>query len=214
MWIIIKTELAYYKTLLVILYGIVTPFLVANAMREDFAEQLARVMFITVPIMGIVMNIEEKKSRKNPLYVKLPVPLRQIGIARQAVWLTFWLSLVALFAISSWIGYRDKGDATLPWFILTIMSAIIVLVTSVTIIQDLRFCIRRMALNRVFAAGLLFIPLIAALIYLVVTVSTPVGVYLAGIFLTPSGSICLSLLAGGLLVLSVVVFAHRKSYLE
>lgn len=214
MWKLIRAEWTYYKTIIVILYAFILPFLILNAVTEGFEEHLGRAVFIAVPVLSIVMNSEEKKSKKNPFYSKLPVPVSLVGISRLAVWVPFWLSLVFLFGLSCMIGNHDRIGANLPWIVLTLASTMIIFGSFATVMLDLRYCFSGIVLDKTVTACIIFLPWIAAVIYLFTTVSGPVGPYLARIFFTTTGSSTLILIAIFLAVSSVVVYQRRKSYLE
>ena len=199
---------------IIILYILVIPFLILNAVRDDFEEHLLRVMLISVPVLGIAINSEEKESRKNPLYVKLPVSVRQIGIARNMLWISFWISLVILLGFSILINKYASIKMTDLWLILTIAGLMIILGASTSIVQDLRFCFQGKILSRALRMCLVLIPIIAAVIYLCFSISGSVRVYLARRLLMPWSSILMGFIAAGLVVLSVIVFERRKSYLE
>ena len=65
MWKLIKTEWTYYKSLLLILYCFIVPLLVINMFRSGFEKHLVTAMWITVPILAIAMNSEEKIKKKS-----------------------------------------------------------------------------------------------------------------------------------------------------
>ena len=214
MWKLIKAEWTYYRTIILILYAFILPFLILNTVMEGFEEHLGRAVFIAVPILSLAMNREEKKYRKNPFYSKLPVPLPLVGISRLAVWVPFWLSLVFLFGLSCMIGNHDRIGANLPWILLSFASSMIIFGSFATVILDLRYCFRGMVWDKTVTVGIIFLPWIVAVVYLFATVSGPAGPYLARIFFTPAGSRTLILIAIFLLMLSGVVYNCRKSYLE
>ena len=143
MWKIIKHELSYYKTAILIIYVIIAPFLMINCIRGDFEKPLISVMITLLPIMGIVMNNEEKKSHKNSLYIRLPIPLRRIAFMRHGTWLLFWISLIILFGISLLIGSRDTMPVDIIWLCLTLFSAMTIFVAVFSILQDIKFFVKR-----------------------------------------------------------------------
>jgi hypothetical protein len=214
MWTLIRVELTYYKTLLIILYACILPFIVINTFRSGFEEHLARAMWITVPIIVIAMNSEEKKSKKNPLYAKLPVSKWRIGIVRLSVWVPFWLSLVMLFWLSCRIGGSHRIVTYFPWLILTLGSSMIIIGSFSSTVLDLRYCFREKVLDKTLAGCIIMIPWILALMYLLMSVSGPIGPYLARVFFSPQTSILMTILAVLLIILSVAVYNCRKSYLE
>jgi hypothetical protein len=214
MWKLFKNELSYYKYLVIILYFIFAPFLIMNAIRGDFKIHLVRVMIITIPTIGIVLASEEKQSKKNTLYVRLPLPIRHIAFFRYTIWSSFWISLVLLFGVSSLIGNQGKMDITFLWLLLTMFSSMIILVSSALIIQDLRFCFQEAIVNKTLTICFALIPIIVAAIYLIVTISEPIRTYLARMLFTPFWSIFLTLISVGLVGFGVSVFERRRSFLE
>ena len=214
MWKLMKAEWTYYKTLLIILYAFMAPFIIINTFKDGFEEHLARAMWITVPIIVIAMNSEDKKSKKNPLYAKLPIPTHNVGISRLAIWAPFWLSLVFLFGVSSLINNHSTIGQYFPWIILTLASSMIIIGAFSSTILDLRYCFRRKVMDMTLAACIIIIPWILAILYLFMSISDPVGPYLAGIFFSPAVSISMTFTATTLLILSVIVFNQRRSFLE
>jgi len=214
MWKVMKAEWTYHKTIILILYAFIMPFVILNAVVEGFEEHVGRAIFIAVPILSLAMNSEKKKSKKSPFYSKLPMSVRHVGISRLAVWVPFWLSCVFLFGVSCMIGEHDRIGTSLPWIVLTLTSSMVIFGSFATVVQDLRYCFRGVVLDRTVTVCIIFLPWIAAVIYLSATVCGPIGPYLATVFFTPTASLTVILVAIILLVLSVVVYECRTSYVE
>jgi len=211
MWKLIKSEISYYKTLIVTLYIITIPFFILNVVVDNFEQYVARVMILILPIVGIITNREEKRSKKIPLHVRLPIPLRQIAISRLGVWLPFWISLMFLFWLSSLIG--NHGHNTL-WLILTIMNAMIILMLFSIIIFDLRYCFKIRVTGKRFMPILATISIILAILYVFITFSNEARSFLTLYLFTSGVASASALLCIVLLLVSVLIFERRKSYLE
>jgi len=208
---LIKSEISYYKTLIVTLYIITIPFFILNVVVDNFEQYVARVMILILPIVGIITNREEKRSKKIPLHVRLPIPLRQIAISRLGVWLPFWISLMFLFWLSSLIG--NHGHNTL-WLILTVMNAMIILMLFSIIIFDLRYCFKIRVTGKRFMPILATISIILAILYVFITFSNEARSFLTLYLFTSGVASASALLCIVLLLVSVLIFERRKSYLE
>ena len=211
MWKLIKSEISYYKTLILTLYIINIPFFILNTVMDNFEQYVARVMILILPIVGIITNREEKRSKKIPLHVRLPIPLRQIAISRLGVWLPFWISLMIIFWFSSLIG--NKTNDTL-WLILTIMNAMIILMIFSIIIFDLRYCFKIRVTGKRFMPILATISIILATLYVLITFSNEARSFLTLYLFTSQVASVSALLCIILLLVSVFIFERRKSYLE
>jgi hypothetical protein len=211
MWKLIKSEISYYKILIVTLYLVTIPFFILNVMVNNFEQYVARMMILILPIVGIITNREEKRSKKIPLHVRLPIPLRQIAISRLGIWLPFWISLMFLFWLSSLIG--NHGHNTL-WLILTIMNAMIILMLFSIIIFDLRYCFKIRVTGKRFMPILATISIILATLYVLITFSNEARSFLTLYLFTSQVASVSALLCIMLLLVSVFIFEHRKSYLE
>jgi len=211
MWKLIKSEISYYKKLIVTLYLITIPFFILNVVVDDFEQYVARLMILILPIVGIITNREEKRSKKIPMYIRLPIPLRHIALARLGVWLPFWISLMFLFWLSSLIG--NHSNDTL-WLILTIMNAMIILMLFSIIIFDLRYCYKIRVTGKRFMPILATISIMLALFYVLITFSKQARSVLTQHLFTQQVAIVSGLLCVVLFLLSVFIFERRKSYLE
>ncbi len=211
MWKLIESEISYYKTLIMILYIITIPFFILNAVVDNFEQYMARVMILILPIVGIIANREEKRSKNIPLYSRLPIQLRHIAITRLGVWLPFWFSLMFLFWLSSLI--NKHGNDTL-WLILTIMNAMIIQILFSIIVFDLRYCFKIRVTGKRFIPILATISIILAIFYVLITFLNEVRSFLT-LYLFTSGVASVSaLLCIVLLFVSMIIFEGRKSYLE
>ena len=211
MWKLIIYEISYYKTVIVTLYIITIPFFILNMVVDNFEQYVARLMILILPIVGIITNREEKRSKKIPLYIRLPIPLRHIAIGRLSVWLPFWISLIFLFFLSSLIGNHSKDTL---WLILTIMNAMIILMLFSIIVFDLRYCFKIRVTGKRFMPILATISIMLALFYVLITFSKQARSVLTQHLFTQQVAIVSGLLCIVLFVLSVFIFERRKSYLE
>lgn len=211
MWKLIKSEVSYYKTLILTLYIITIPFFILNAVVDDFEQYVARLMILILPIVGIISNREEKRSKKIPLYIRLPIPLRHIALTRLGVWLPFWISLMFLFWLSSLI---DNHSNDTLWLILTIMNAMIILMLFSIIVFDLHYCFKIRVTGKRFMPILATISIILAILYVLIMFSNEARSFLTLYFFTSGVASVSALLCLFLLLVSVIIFERRKSYLE
>lgn len=214
MWKLIKSEISYYKTLIVTMYIVTIPFFILNTVVDNFEEYVARLMILILPIIGIITNREEKRSKKIPLYVRLPIPLRQIAIARLGVWLPFWISLMLFFWFSSFIGNNRHIEEATAWLILTIMNVMITLMLLSIFVFDLRYCCKIKIAGKRFMPILALISIILAVFYVLITFSKEARSVLIQHLFTQQIAVVSGVFCVVLFVLSVLIFERRKSYLE
>jgi len=218
MWRLIKTDIVYNQTVFIVLYGIVVPAAVLNAILGGLEEHISRLMLVSVGLLGIIIGSEEIKTKRIRLPVQLPISIRLNGILRFPVFSMFWMSLMVMLWISSLISRQGNLNLAYLWFILVKTALILVVVSFMGIGQDVPFCfVQRVSgdilgiLAKLCAGG-------AAFLYFF---STPfedwppvVTEFLSKILISPAGALGLLIFGFGLVALSVIVFERRKAYTE
>lgn len=218
LWQLVKTDVAYNQSVFIALYGILVPAAVLNAVLGGLEEHISRLMLVSVGLLGIIIGSEEIKTKRIRLPVQLPVAIRKNGMMRFPVVSMYWVSLMLMLWISSLIS--RQGDLTLSylWFILVKSALIMIVVSCMGIGQDVPFCFIRRITGDIFKISAKLCAVGAAFLYFF---STPfedwppgVTVFLSKIFISPAGALGLFVFGLGLILLSVFVFEHRKSYAE
>lgn len=211
MWKIVKADIEYYKVLFFLLYIFILPFWVIQTVLGDFENHLIWVSFYTLPIIGIFVGNEEKKSKRTRLLASLPLSARQIGMARYPILITYWASLLILIYISTIIGGKSI-ISTSELFSIAASGPFIAACMSINL--DLRFQ------NITLAKQILFRT--AVIVAAVVITITYLGGYLLnftesapfGIFNNLSFATIFSLMTIILLIISEIIYERRATYLE
>ncbi len=217
MWKLIKTEYRYFGKSLIWLYLFALPFLILNVLVKDFQDDLARVMIFMLPILGIVMKYGQESFRRERLLVSLPLPVRQIAVARHAVWLGFWISLMLLFAGSIWIGSGSLPRGHALYSLFALGNGMIILAACASLLQDCAYSTEKRAARNVWKTAGAFLIAIAIALYIVVSAAElrpAAGIQLLDYVLTPGFSFISGVLAVIFLYFAVRTYVHRLSYLD
>jgi hypothetical protein len=215
---LIKADIVYNQAVFIALYGIVIAAAVLNAIFGGLEEHISRLMLVSVGILGIFIGSEEIRTKRIRLPVLLPISIRSNGILRFSVMSMYWVSLMAVLWISSLIS--RQGNLGLPylWFILAKTALILIMVSCMSISQDVAFCFVPKVPGDVLRVMAKTCAVGAAFLYFF---STPyedwpplVTEYLSKIFVSPVGALGMLIFSFGFAVLSVFVFEHRKAYTE
>lgn len=217
MWNIIKAEIRYYWKIYLALYGFVAVFLVINILVGELEDELLWIVFITLPMIGNFVTNEERKTRRIRLYARLPISMRKIAVARYPFLLTYWFSMVLLIYLSSYLSRPFGSIALSPWEILSFATTGPLLAAGMTLHLDLKFCSLNPIKKALFRYFLALLAIVIIFFYLAAYLTNATGTFDLPPFLIlrlPSIAIVFCGLAAGFLISSVIVFEHRKSYLE
>ena len=218
LWRLIKSDIEYNKATFLALYGIVVSACVLNAIWGGLEEHISRLMLVSVSVLGIVIGSEEIKTKRIRMPVQLPIPIRLNGILRFPVMFMYWVSFMVILWTSSLIS--RQADLGLPylWFILVKTALIMAMISCMNMSQDVPFCFVRRVPGDILKVLAKLCAICAAFLYFF---STPyedwppvVTEFLSEIFISQPGALGLLILGFGLVVLSVFVFEHRRSYAE
>jgi hypothetical protein len=217
MWNIIKAEIRYYRNIYLALYGFVTIFLIVNVFAGDLEDHMLWISFVTLPMIGNFVSNEEKKTRRIRLYARLPVPLRHVSIARYPVLVNYWFSLVLLICLSSYISKPFGTIALSYWEILSFAATGPLLAAGMNAHLDLKFNGIRPGKKLTFRFLLAFLSVVIIVFYFTAYLTKTSRFFDLPPFLIfrhLSTALTLCCFTIGLFILSMLVFEHRKSYLE
>ena len=243
MWQLLKAELNYSKSILIIAYGsvlligillIVGPqlFLVPEIpLVRKIRVLLWIILFFTwIAFVVCFIGIAAGKEKRNRLYLKSPVSVRQIGMVRIFIILFIWIGFVALFFLFLLISGSISvffADSSLYLCFCTLTGAAFFWTAYVIWMNDLKTYIDNK--KKVLGISLkniitIFIKLSLVIIYLFFLFSPHFifpkipGQSLKSIFNwlyeSVPGVIFFLMVGIGVSLLSVVSFGHRKSYVE
>jgi hypothetical protein len=218
MWEMIKSDIAYNKVLFVFLYSVVFFAAVTNAIIGNLEEQLATMMFFSVVVIGVTAGIEEIKTKRVRYFSGLPISIRHLGIFQYSVFVPYWTSLMILLWFSTLINQKGQVGLEYLWWILTRTGAVFIWIFCMSLSQDFPFCFKTKSPGYVFKwMTLLFGVFGGPLIYFATNPRGQMDPFfssLSAVFSTPTGALGLFLLSLSFMVLSVFVYAHRRSYTE
>jgi hypothetical protein len=214
----IKADIAYNRALFIVLYSATFIAVVVNAIQADLEEPLSSLMFFSVVMIGIVAGIEEIKTKRGRFFSGLPLPVRQLGIMRYPIFVTYWLSLMVLLWVSSLLSQQGHLGLDYLWWVLTRTGSMFIMVTCMDLGQDLPFCVKDKGPGIVLKwVAILFGIFGGPFVYFATNPkrqSDQIFKALSEFFETSAGAIGLFLLGLGLMTLSIWVYEQRKSYAE
>ena len=205
--ILIKSELAYYKTALLCLYLFIVVFILLNLFVGDLLDVILRALIFTLPVLGLVMRLDERGGKKRRLLLSLPVPLWKVAVVRQIIWTGYWTSAFALVAASLLL---ESVHLDHYWLMLVVMNGALVFILTAAVLDNL-FTFRGSRKKSVAVTFLLVAASVTC--YLLLTFSQPVIRLLRHGLVNGAGVFTLCILALLLLVLDIFTFAHRRSFI-
>jgi hypothetical protein len=218
MWRLIKTDIAYNQAVFIALIGVVLAATVLNAIFGELEEHVSRLILVSVGVLGVISGSEEIKTKRIRLTIQLPIPIRLNGILRFPVIAMCWLSCMVILWSSSLISRQGNLSLDYLWFILAKTALIMAMVSCMNIAQDVPSCFIQKVPGDILKVLAKLCAIGAAFLYFL---STPFEDWppvvidtLASIFITPVGALGLLIISSGLMVLSIFVYEHRRSYTE
>jgi hypothetical protein len=237
MWQLIKAELSYFKTSLIVGYAIfllIEVFIFTGAqffqMQEISLARKIRILIyafllltwaIYIPSFYSIGFAKEKRSR---LYLKLPVPVRKIGMVRVFTLLFIWAgSVIHLFLFLLICGKLPAFflDSSIYLSFCALTGAVLFWAAYILWMSDLKTHIHNRKKIVSFLMKFSFV-----LLYLLLAIITPQFWFNTEISIQPfkdifiwlftsnPGALFFLLLGFGISVLSVVSFGHRKTYVD
>jgi uncharacterized membrane protein YidH (DUF202 family) len=228
MWRLFKAELKYRLDIF-ILYGLafITVFVLtrfiplhsAGTGNSSFQFQVFMMIFFLVSI-PINPWLKEKRTRR---FMVLPVSVRQVARARLAVELIYWLLLVCMILVFCLIAGDFGADASFLLSLATqtgiVLTAYFFLSFTADILAPPQPVSSSPIIEKVTASLVFFLLVLLAVVSMTImfaalqNFSDGKREIFAHIFLTVPGA-SITLFTGlGLVILSLFLFEHRRSYL-
>jgi len=229
MWHLLKTELSYHKVEIMVFTSLGLVGLIANIVTgwQNIDVDLPGVrslMAVGIMVACFVRLISYTKEKKDRYHTSLPLPVRRIGLSRLLYIISIWICFVILFWISS-SAIRPYPLDKIILETLTMSGFILMANATLFIYRDLfRFSFGSIRKSGFRIFNVVMILLGYILFYIIFAVGIPYFSFLRRINLfkenfhnvasSPYAVIVFNLLGIGLTIMSVILFARRKSYLE
>ncbi len=216
MWKLIKASLSHDRNVFVFLLSVVITAAVLNAFIDGLEDDLARIMFITIPALGTYVGNQSTKYRTTRLGVLLPLPLRQVVMAGHLIWIGYWCSLLVIYVISCLISTRGHLWPGFGWYILGLSATANIFVFGMGILIDIKHCVDDGIAYWLLSPAPLLLVLAAALshFYIIGECCHNRDSALIRFFISPSGIFILLLAAVITASLYFIVYLRRKSFTE
>jgi hypothetical protein len=217
MWKIVQADLKYHKYLFVGLYLFVCVFFFLNLQYGRLSQWLFYISFWTLPVIGIFVDGEERKSHRIRFHATLPVSTKQIGWTRFPVFIAYWFSLMLICFAGTFLNRTVATPSiNFPHFISLLLTAPFI-GACMTINQDIRF----VGINWSARTGIRFVVITMAVIAAVFyfgSLSTEAYRFfeyrLSPIFSNGGFAFSFAMVTAILIFSSVWVFEKRASYVE
>lgn len=217
MWKIIEAEFHYHLTALAITFAIgmlIVIFLIFSIeMTGEGSRTAWALMSTTMTLYGYLLihigghQDQEKRDRMN---ATLPISIKHLGIARWALVIFLQIGFAVLTLCG--VMMASKFELKSLFAVLSSNAFLFLIVGIIAMYQELgHFCTR--IYRRIFW-GLLFSFLVLIGLFVLSGQLLTVARNIFEPYTTPEGAAIYSLLAIGLLILNVIIFTRRRSYLS
>ncbi len=217
MWKILDAEIRYHLTAILTAYLIgvllVISMVFSIKMTGEDSTTAWALMSTTMTLyiyLLIHIGAHQDQEKRNRLHTLLPISIKQLGVERWAPLIFLQLGFAALSLFGVMLANKFKLESLFA--LLSSNAFLFLIVALVAIYQELGHFSTR-AYRRLFAGLLvLFFALIGLLI-----LSGQIITFIRNIFepyTTPEGAAIYSLLAIGLFISNLIIFARRRSYLS
>ncbi|MFQ5753055.1 MAG: hypothetical protein ACE5HI_13775 [bacterium] len=225
MWQLLKAEIAYNKTFLVlgfILFLTLFVIVVVWGKAEHFVRDVSIALWAATLFGRFSGEIEKTRSKRIRYHTIMPLAVRDIGITRVVFTVLYWVSIILLFLISlllvksHWLGI----DAL--WALLPINGLILLGYAGFIIYSDLKSYLMKKS-EKIILHTVWFLTVLAGY-FLLYYYMDFLGLFthadffnredFVGLYFSTSGVFILNLIALVLSYLSVELFVRRKAYLE
>ncbi len=228
MWHILKAELNYYYKLpLIITICIIMWLFIAFSIwgKSHLEEDLLSFMIVAMSVTGVsyfYMVLDKSKTKRERFHAALPVSIRHVGISRLISVIVFWLFVAICLCLTLVTVRHDIKVVDIIWRLISFNGVILFFNADYTLSRDLYYCITRK--NKTFGIHndmlpIVILPLVNALVLLFFAIphafhfNIPVREQLVNFMFSMYGAITLNLIGIGLSILSVVIYARRRSFL-
>jgi hypothetical protein len=231
MWKLISAEISYFRRSIAIVYLLIIPLMIAYVYigGKEVGEMLPDkwlvmgiwMMFLATLILYGFTKIELIRHKKDRYLTLLPLPIHKFAILRFILPIFFWLSMIILFWLIYFISSVGNIQFHFLWNFLYISGLLLSLISIRFIFNDLQYIRNRrkskklMITIAVILIQVLFWPYFLTL-YSYYNVK-PFDFLKSNIprILLSNASAILSVVIGlGCVILSILIFMRRKTYLD
>ena len=182
-------------------------------------------MIVAMSVTGVsyfYMVLDKSKTKRERFHALLPVSIGHVGISRLISVIVFWLIVVMCFCLILITVRHDIKVVDVIWILISFNGVILFFNADYTLSRDLYYCITRK--NKTFGIHndilpVVILPLVNALVLLYFAIphafhiNIPVREQLVNVMFSMYGAITLNFIGIGLSILSVVIYARRRSFL-
>jgi len=228
MWHILKAELNYYYKLpLIITICIIMWLFIAFSIwgESHLEEDLLSFMIVAMSVTGVsyfYMILDKSKTKRERFHAVLPVSIGHVGISRLISVIVFWLIVAISLSLTLVTVRHDIKVVDIIWRLISFNGVIIFFNADYALSRDLYYLITRK--NKTLGIHndmlpIVILPLVNALVLLFFAIphafhiNIPVREQLVNVMFSIHGAITLNLVGIGLSMLSVVIYAKRRSFL-
>ncbi len=220
MWQILKAEIVYNKTGLIVTYLIISLFFLGTLYLSvegiyTFMPNSAIAFAIAVAAMGS----ESDKEKRDRLYVLLPQPIKRQGVVRLLFMVFIQLTIFCLWLVIYFL-INFSQEPSLIWTMFSFNAFVLIAITLFAIFHDLGYFHTRKYKGYYFLIliGVLFLAYVQRLDFnLVRLIEIRHATYVVSLYKnllgSPVGAFLSTMLCLGVLSLSCLIFTRRKSYL-
>ena len=205
MWKILKTEISYYKTILIIAYSIVL------ILQIDGLYGKIGITMAIVLIVYSFINSESQKERRNRFHVSLPIPIRQLSIIHLLIMLFFQSGMFIIWLLIFLKDHFGIDNAAI-WSMLYANAFTLIVIYLLFIFNDLGFYGRKK--YRIYFIIMIAFVLIAYAMLLYFGYMRSLFVFGSEFSKSPLEALISNLILFGTFYLAHVVFVHRKLFLN
>lgn len=228
MWKILIAEYAYYKTVVITAYlfllGVTISFMFWGLDEIDNSFPAVKaVMMATAGSIFIFKAIKTYQEKRDRMLIILPYSTFQVGISRLLTLFIFWMSSL-LIVLSCFLFKPAHFELKILWNILSLSGFVFCLISVPFFYRDLIYCFddkyNKITLTIIFT----FIVIFGYSLFILFIVSAELMSLVQSLSLlkgeftkfteSPLGAMLFILFGSLFMVLSTLIFKHRKSYVE
>jgi len=212
-WRIFKTDLSYYKSNLLLGFGVCILVAVVSFVWNwgDFDTPIANSAFcymITIAIIGF----DADKDKRDRLYTRLPLSLREIAHGRMLLAVLFQFSILLLWLIFLAVT-RESVTLRSICNMLSFNALTLAIIMFFVIHHDLGFGGNKKKHYGIYYGFFALVIALCGFLYYIEKLRAVASYLFITLYGLPAGAILFSVFGLGMYILSLRIFMRRKSYL-